>query len=145
MFCHWVTCYFDHSAAKAKDLKSLSWVVPSTVRIGTLYNIPKGDQDQIISSGKGADVEVPFFMNFAEERKMVYRKAWFFGRGEGESTKRFLSERVKVSHVVGGMAPAFAFASLWNVERDAREMGKVINVKIVPQANHFVSFSLSFD
>ncbi|KIL65767.1 hypothetical protein M378DRAFT_161777 [Amanita muscaria Koide BX008] len=132
-FAQWVTAYFDHGDLSTRDPDVLSYILPSTSRPGTIYNMTKPEQEEVIRLGYDSAWEISYFTRFDEQRLAVYYKAVF------DDTTAQLFPGIKISHLAGGKGPSFAIAGFWDMQKDAEERGKTsIVFKLVPGMNHFV-------
>lgn len=138
MFGQWVSGYFEHGDVSTRDRKVLSWVVPSTKRIGTIYNMTKEEQEEMLCLGYEATLDMIFMTHFGKQLGEVYRKTFFPGEVGGREPRLF--KDLKITYFLGGICPAFAFDAAWNLEKDVKEAGskgRRVDVRIVPETNHF--------
>ncbi|KAK2467226.1 hypothetical protein APHAL10511_000775 [Amanita phalloides] len=131
MFAHWISCYFQHGDITTKDPKVLSRTVPASVRPSSLCNMSMDEQKETICTGAEPAYELPYMINFLEQFGDTYHKS-FFGDGT-----RALFPNFRASFIVGEFSPAFGISTYWKVEKDAKEAGKPVNLKIIPNGNHF--------
>ncbi|PPQ93325.1 hypothetical protein CVT25_014454 [Psilocybe cyanescens] len=137
-FAQWVTGYFDHEDLSKRDLNTLSYILPSSARPGTIYNITKEEFGSIVFTGKEIAMEGPYMLGFGSQLNAAYRKALFDASYTGE-----LFPKVVVSVLAGDQAPAFGIAALWAIQDEARKQGvDSIKFEMSVGANHFVSISL---
>lgn len=132
MFSQWITGYFDHGDYSKRDFDTLAYVLPSTDRIPTIFDIPPEEVNDV---GQGPELDVPLVVFFTEQLKTTFRQAF----STSETTALF--PKLKKIFICADRSPSFALAALWAVQDDLKEigMGNDINYKIATGANHYVS------
>lgn len=134
-FIQWTTGYFKHGDLSTRDLNVVSYVLPSTHRVPTIFNIPEADQKEIIYDGVEVFVEYRIMLAFSAQLHKVYRKALF-----NPSTQK-LFPHLKIGYLAGTETASFGIDNLWKVQRDAEEAGiDSITFKLEPGINHFVGY-----
>ncbi|KAF8629752.1 hypothetical protein AX15_003292 [Amanita polypyramis BW_CC] len=131
VFGHFVSSYYDHGDITSKDPKTISWVVTSTTRPATLYNMSKDEQTEIICYGQESAFDLPWMAHFGEQLSFAYRKAFF------DDATRKLFPHIKLTYFTGDRSPGFAINTYWTIEKDVKDAGKSVNLRFVPGANHF--------
>jgi len=132
-FAQWITSYFEHGDLSKRDLDLLSYILPSTVRPPTIFNMSAAEIKDTVCDGENATVDLPFLINLKSQIKASYRKA-FFDRAIDN-----LFPKLKISLVAGDLSPSWALAGLWAVQDDEKEFGSgKINFKFVHGVNHFM-------
>lgn len=137
-FVQWMTAYFDHGDLSTRDLDVLSYVLPGTSRVPSIFNMSKSDVESMVSAGKEAATDLPFLFLFAPQLQAAYRKTFY----EPKTAK--LLPHLRVTYVVGEQGPSWGPAALWLIQDHEKEQqsGRV-TTKLVPGANHFVCCYLS--
>jgi hypothetical protein len=131
-FGQWVTAYFDHADVKSGDLDKLTYVIPSTDRPGTVYNMTAKEQSETIFTGTEAAVEGPYMQGLQSQLNEVFKLAIL------DKKTRDSFPHLKLACVTGTRAPAWAIASYWVLEKESSS-GLPIRLELLAGANHFVS------
>jgi hypothetical protein len=133
-FGQWVTAYFDHGDLSKRDLSTISWVLPATDRIPTIFNIPSVKLKEMECYGAEAFTDLPFLFHFENQLKSSYRKTFY----DPETIKLF--PKMDITILSGDRTGGFGLAALWAVQDDEKVNGgeKHIAFKIINDANHFV-------
>ena len=132
-FGSWVSAYFRHGDIGAENPDVLSWVEPSAVHPATINNMTMEEKKQILCPGKEAQYELPYIISSPQQFGQAYRKVFF------DDSVRALFPGFKVSFLAGELSPAFAISSYWLLGNDAKETGTPLNLRLIPDSNHFVS------
>ena len=128
----WMTSYFEHGDISKRNIDLLSYIVPSTVRVPTIFNISKAEFNDIVYGDKVVE-EMRVLFNFAPQLKANYRKALF------DRTTSILFPHLKISYLAGEFSVSWALVSMWSVQDDDAELGSsLIDFKLIHSANHFV-------
>lgn len=128
----WMTSYFEHGDLSERNIDLLSYVVPSTVRVPTIFNMSKAQFNDIVYGDIVAE-EMGVLFNFAPQLKANYRKALF------DRTTSILFPHLKISYLAGEFSVSWALVSMWSVQDDDAELGSsLIDFKLIHSANHFV-------
>lgn len=137
-FGQWCTSYFDHGDLTKRDLNDLSWVVASTSRVPTIYNIPPAQLKEMERYGSDAISDLPFLFHFATQLKATYSKVFY----DLETLEAF--PKMNLTFLAGDKSGAFGIAGLWALQDDAEKAKgeRAVNFKIIPGANHFVRFAV---
>ncbi|KAG6867737.1 hypothetical protein C0993_011819 [Termitomyces sp. T159_Od127] len=133
-FGQWVAGYFDHGDLAKRDLSALSWVLPSTNRVPTIFNIPTEKLAEAARYGDDGSNDLLYMMHFVNQFKAAYKRVV-----HDTETQRLFPSLEQVL-LVGERSGAFAIAGMWAAEDDQKESGGHQNLKInlVPGINHFV-------
>ena len=134
-FGSWVSAYFQHGNISTQNPDVLSWVEPSTVHPATINNMTTEEKNQTLCTGKEAQYDLSFIISSLEQFGKAYRKVFF------DDSVRTLFPGFKVSFLAGELSPASAISSYWLLGNDAKETGKPLNLRLIPDSNHFVSLS----
>lgn len=133
MFIQWVTGYFKHGDLSTRDLNAISYVVPSTHRVPTIFNIPETDRKEIIFDDAKVFVEYKIMLGLPAQLHKAYRKALF------SPDIRKLFPSLKIGYLAGTETASFGIDNFWKVQHDAEEAGTdSILFKLQPNINHFV-------
>lgn len=136
-FGQWITSYFEHGDLTKRDLNLLSYILASTVRPPTIFNMSAAEIKDTVFDGPDAMVDLPFLINLKSQINASYRKAFF------DPATADLFPKLKISLVAGDRSPSWGPAGMWAVQDDekASELGSGrINFKLVPGVNHFVRY-----
>lgn len=139
MFAQWVTGYFDHGdALSARDLSGLSYILPSSSKPGTIYNLTKEEYACTVLTGQEIAAEVPYMFGFQSQLYAAYQRALFDPLVGG------LFPGMVRTCVAGNKAPAFGIAAMWAIqdETEKRGVSASIRFEMVEGINHFVSLSV---
>jgi len=131
-FGQWVTGYFDHKSVESRDLNDLTYVLVSTNRSGTIYNMSQAQIDETIFNGAEAAIEGPYMFTFQTQLQDVFKKALF------DPSVRKLLPHLKVAAIAGTRTASFGIAGFWAVEKEAKSSDLPITFKMVDGINHFV-------
>jgi pimeloyl-ACP methyl ester carboxylesterase len=129
----WITSYFQHSGLSTHELSGLS-VVPSIIRVPSLWNMSLSEAADMIDAGSYAAFDHPFLLNFIPQANAVYKAAMFDGvvKDRLPHMKRWL--------LVGDATLTICISALWSVQEDDKARGGGnANYKVLPGQNHFVS------
>lgn len=135
-FGQWVTGYFDHGDFSKHDLSTVSWVLPATDQIPTVFNIPSDKLKEIQCYGTDSGLADLFLiLQFADQLKSYYRKAFY----DPETYQLF--PRMNNVFLCGERSGSYGITGLWAAQDDNNENGgeMPITFKIMQGANHFVS------
>ncbi|KAH9478789.1 hypothetical protein JR316_0009250 [Psilocybe cubensis] len=135
MFAQWVTGYFDHGNALAtRELNDLSYILPSSFKPGTIYNLTMEEYTSAVCTGqKEASSEIPYMFGFQSQLHSAYQKALF-----DPQIKTLFPSLVK-AYLSGEKAPAFGIAAMWAIQDEAEKRGalKSMRFEMVEGINHF--------
>ncbi|KAH9829969.1 uncharacterized protein C8Q71DRAFT_384822 [Rhodofomes roseus] len=127
----WLTAYFEHGDLSSRDKSVIEYILPSSSRTPTLYNMTLEERAAMIEPV--ADSELPFMLGMFPSALAAYRKACF-DRGV-----RALLPEMKVWHLGCGAAPSYGIAAYFDLLVDHETHGGgLINFKMIPGANHFL-------
>jgi len=134
-FTHWVTAYFEHEDLPKRDLNTLSYVLESTIRPPSIFNMTKAQIKEMVMSGQDASLDLPFLFTFPSQLKSCYRKVFF----DPATAKAF--PKMKISFLTGDLSPAWAPAAWWAVEDEDKKLGNGrIDFKLLHGVNHFLQW-----
>jgi hypothetical protein len=134
MFAHWVTGYFQHENLPARSLEDLSYVLPITDRVPSIFKMSVEEKNMNVYDGKEANIDMPLMIFFIPQQLSGFQTAIF------NNPLRNLLRYMKVLLLIGESSPSFAPAGLWAAEeQDQLHGGGFIIGKTVPGGNHFVS------
>ncbi|GJJ16022.1 hypothetical protein Clacol_010301 [Clathrus columnatus] len=135
VFGQWVTSYFKHGDLNSRDLNVLSYVLPSTHRVPTIFNISAPEQKSTIFDGVEGSYEGIYTFRFGNQLNKVYRKALF------DTSTRDLFPHLKTSFLAGTETASFGIAGLWSIQQDCEKSKNAsIKLKLAPECNHFVQW-----
>lgn len=134
-FSHWITAYFKHGDVTLHNPSALSYVVPATTRVPSIYNMSKNELARMVHPRKtpGADL---LLVSGASSRVLnaSYKKACY------DPTVRTQLPSMKVWVVNGDSSASICVAAFWAVEDDDKARGGgCVNFRMVPGGNHFAS------
>jgi hypothetical protein len=130
-FAQWVSGYFDHGEVSRRNLSQLSWIVPSPTRAPTIFNFHSA-YAAIVEGGSNVAPDLLSVVNFLPQLKVNYHNAAY------NDTVRNLLPQMKVRYLAGTRSPAFAYATLWQVEDENAARGQYISFSLIKGANHLV-------
>jgi hypothetical protein len=136
MFTQWVTSYFKHGDGflSKRSVDALEYVVPSTARVPSIFNMTPEEKADIVSEGPNAAADIPFMVFMIPQLAASFRKAAF------SPDVRALAPHMKVWFLTGDLTAAFGPAALWAVEdEDKAHGGGLVKTRVIEGTNHFVS------
>ena len=129
----WLTGYFAHGDLSTRDLDVIEYVLHSTSRIPSLWNMSPKDIADIIDEGPHLVVDAPIITNCQPQAAATYKKGMYSPAARG------LLPKMKVWELVGDATLAPSLTTLWFLQDDdAAHGGGFINYKVIPGHNHFV-------
>lgn len=132
MTTRWLTAYFNHGDLDTRDLNVLEFVVPTTDRIPSLWNMDDVVQEKGIEEEPVFSVDAPIF-RLSEELNAMYKEALF------GSVMRSAFPGLKTSLLVGTKAISMSIASWWSIEQDdVANGGGLVQYRVLDGLNHFV-------
>ncbi|OSD07675.1 hypothetical protein PYCCODRAFT_1357773 [Trametes coccinea BRFM310] len=134
MHAQWITSYFKHGDLSTRNLDSVSYVLPTTARVPTIYNIPEERLAEISYAPPTMGSDLLMMLYFANQLNASYKKACF------DQGIRQVLPNLKVTMFAGDMSNATTYPAYWVMEDDDKASGGgKINFKgFVKGINHFV-------
>ncbi|CCM05002.1 uncharacterized protein FIBRA_07201 [Fibroporia radiculosa] len=137
MFIQWVTTYFAHGDLSKRDLANISFVIPSTTKIPSIFTMTAEEKAQIVSPSCNSDMIFMLYLN--QLFRPSYRKALF----DREWRRRV--PNMKVWIIAGDCAPPVSIPAVWDLEtEDAAEGGGSLNTRWIKGGSHLVSKASTF-
>ena len=96
-FCHWVSGYYHHGDVAKRNFDSLSYVLPSTRRVPSIFNMSPEEQQKILGGMEASASERCLLYLFSEQLNSTYRKACF------DKATRAALPRMKISAFSGDL------------------------------------------
>ncbi|KAF8716354.1 hypothetical protein AX14_012383 [Amanita brunnescens Koide BX004] len=134
-FAYWVSGYFKHGDISVQTTDVLSRGEPSIIHPPSITNMTADEQEEMICMGKESEYELPYMISSQEQFAYAYREAFF-----GDAV-RTLFPGFKATFLAGELSPAFGISAYWKLGNDIKETGKSFGLRLIPDSNHFVSFS----
>jgi hypothetical protein len=134
-FAYWVSGYFKHGDISVQTPDVLSHGEPSIIHPPSITNMTADEQEEMICMGKESEYELPYMISSQEQFAYAYREAFF-----GDAV-RTLFPGFKATFLAGELSPAFGISAYWKLGNDIKETGKSFGLRLIPDSNHFVSFS----
>ncbi|KAI0828547.1 hypothetical protein BC628DRAFT_1533941 [Trametes gibbosa] len=132
-FTQWITSYFTHGDLSTRSLDVLSYVIPSTSRVPSIFNMSAEQISSTIHYGQAATSDMLFMVYSAAQANANYKKACF------DANVRQLLPRMKISVLMGEKTCSFSVIGSWAIEDDDKARGGgFINFRLVPGANHLM-------
>ncbi|ETW81374.1 Esterase/lipase/thioesterase [Heterobasidion irregulare TC 32-1] len=128
----WLTSYFAHGDLSTRDLDAIEYVLPSTSRIPTLWNMSSQEIADIVDEGPHLVVDAPLLFNCYPQAAATYKK------GTYNAAARALLPKMKIWELMGDATAAVSLCTFWILQDDdAAHGGGFINFKVIPGHNHF--------
>ena len=129
----WLTSYFAHGDLSTRDLDAVEYVLPSTSRIPTLWNMSSQEIADIVDEGPHLVADAPLLLNCYPQAAATYKK------GTYSAAARALLPKMKIWELMGDATTAVSLCTFWILQDDdAAHGGGFINFKVIPGHNHFV-------
>lgn len=116
-FIQWLTGYFEHGNLSDRDLNTLSYVLPSTIRAPSIFNMSKAELTAMLVDGEEAAPDYPLAFLFGSQIKAAYRKTFY------EPKTADVLPHLRVTFFTGEYAPAWGPAALWAVQDEEKQSG----------------------
>lgn len=136
-FRQWITSYFEHGDLSTKDLDVISYVLPTTSRVPSIFSMSEEQQGKIMYSPPALTSDMLLMVHFSTATNASYKKAFF------DKRVRQLLPALKVSMFMGDATCSFSIPAFWAAEDDDKAHGgNNADYKIVKDINHFVYFAV---
>lgn len=132
MFAQWVTSYFEHGDLSKRDPNVISYVLPSIIRVPSIFTMSKSQYDSIVDSSNNPVLDA-YFVGMNTSLEANFRKATF------DKNVRKLLPNMKTWFFTGDLAASFGVHALLVLQDENDNAGGGhINFKVAPGINHFV-------
>lgn len=133
-FAQWITSYFKHGDLSPRSLDVLSYVVPATSRVPSIFSMSEEQQAKIVYMPPGFGSDMLFMVFSATQIHTSYKRACF------DAGVRARLLRMKICAITGDATCVFSLPAYWAMQDDDKARGGgFIDFKMVQGANHFVS------
>ncbi|OSD07666.1 alpha/beta-hydrolase [Trametes coccinea BRFM310] len=133
MFSHWVTSSFKHGDLSKRDPDLLSYILPTTSQVPTIYKIPQERLDAIVYPTPATGSDLLLMLNLESQLYAAYKKACF------DKGVRELLPKLRVSVFTGDASNALSYPAFWAMEEDNKAHGGgMIHFQELEGFNHFV-------
>lgn len=134
-FTQWLTSYFTHGDLTKRDTNTLAYVLPSTHRVPTIFNISLEEQREIIDQAPNMTVDAPLMIAGIEQNNASFLKACF-----DERLRKGMLARLEVWAICGDETASYAIPAFWQIEdEDKKRGGGLVKTLMIPGVNHLVS------
>ncbi|KAH9933383.1 uncharacterized protein B0H18DRAFT_983406 [Fomitopsis serialis] len=128
LYLQWFTAYFDHGDLSTRDKSVIEYIVPSSSRAPTIYNMSADERAAMIEPVK----ELPLLRGMFASSLPAFRKACF------DRDVRSLLPEMKIWHLGCDAAPSFGISAYFDILADHEANGGgLINFRMIPGGNHF--------
>ncbi|TFK22663.1 hypothetical protein FA15DRAFT_671277 [Coprinopsis marcescibilis] len=130
----WLTSYWDHGNIEQRNESSLSYIVPTTAQVPSIFSM-HNHLPSILVPGPFTATGSDWFTltNLGPQLLETYRRACF------SAEVRELFPHLKIWELVGDLSGAFAIDAYWKTQDDDQAAGGGhINFNVLNGTNHFV-------
>jgi hypothetical protein len=128
-----VASYFNHGDITTRNPDTLTYIAPSIDRVPTIHSMSAAEREAILETGPSA-IDGRMVFTTQPQLRSIYHSACF------DPEIRALLPQMKITQILGGSSPAFAILGWWAVEADDKKAGGgLVDAKVIPGVNHFVS------
>lgn len=133
-FTQWITSYFKHGDLSTRSLDVLSYIVPTTWRVPSIFSMTEEQQAKIVYMPPGSASDMLFMVFSAAQINASYKRACF------DAGVRARLPRMKICAFTGDATCVFSLPAYWAMQDDDKARGGgFIDFEMVEGANHFVS------
>ncbi|EIW56131.1 uncharacterized protein TRAVEDRAFT_39145 [Trametes versicolor FP-101664 SS1] len=134
-FTQWITSYFKHGDLSTRSLDVLSYIVPTTLRVPSIFSMTEEEQAKIVYMPPGSASDMLFMVFSAAQINASYKRACF------DAGVRARLPRMKICAFTGDATCVFSLPAHWAMQDDDKARGGgFIDFKMVEGANHFLQW-----